>query len=146
MLVIDASVAIKWVIQEPGTAEALELRRHQLLAPDLLIPECANVLWKKVRRGELTETEALSAGRLLEQANVDLLLTRNLLERATKLAITLNHPAYDCIYLAFAETFGLPLVTADEFLVRRVKTSDLKITVIPLASATEAILAYGDKP
>ena len=44
--VIDASVAIKWVVEEPGTPEALLLRRHRLLAPDLLMAECANILWK----------------------------------------------------------------------------------------------------
>ncbi len=48
-LVVDASVVIKWVIEETGTQDALALRRHRLLAPDLLIPECANILWKKVR-------------------------------------------------------------------------------------------------
>lgn len=50
-LVIDASVAIKWVVDEPGTTEALALRRKaKLIAPDLLIAECANILWKKARR------------------------------------------------------------------------------------------------
>ncbi len=57
-LVIDASVAIKWVIDEPGTAHALALRRHRLSAPDLLVAECAIILWKKVRRGELSDQEA----------------------------------------------------------------------------------------
>jgi predicted nucleic acid-binding protein len=47
-LVIDASVAVKWVVEEPGTQEALLLRQHRLLAPDLLVAECANILWKKV--------------------------------------------------------------------------------------------------
>jgi len=42
--VIDASVAIKWVVSEPGTQEALALRQHRLIAPDLLIAECANIL------------------------------------------------------------------------------------------------------
>jgi predicted nucleic acid-binding protein len=51
-LVIDASIAIKWVIEEEGTKEALALRNQALVAPDLLIAECANVLWKKVRRRE----------------------------------------------------------------------------------------------
>ena len=46
-LVIDASVAIKWVIEEAGTKEALALRRQALAAPDLLVAECANILWKK---------------------------------------------------------------------------------------------------
>jgi len=48
-LCIDASIAIKWVIEETGTQEALALREcARLIAPDLLIPECANILWKKV--------------------------------------------------------------------------------------------------
>jgi hypothetical protein len=41
------------VIDEPGTQQALALRRHRLFAPDLLVAECGNVLWKKVRRNEL---------------------------------------------------------------------------------------------
>ena len=57
-LVIDASVAMKWVIDEPGTQQALALRRHRLFAPDLLVAECADVLWKKVRRNELSAEEA----------------------------------------------------------------------------------------
>src|SRR6266849_5468707 len=53
-LVIDASITVKWVVDEPGTPEALLLRRTaKLIAPDLLVAECANVLWKKVRRNEL---------------------------------------------------------------------------------------------
>ena len=51
-LVIDASVAVKWVIEEEDTTQALALRGRALAAPDLLIAECANILWKKVRRNE----------------------------------------------------------------------------------------------
>jgi predicted nucleic acid-binding protein len=92
-LVVDASVAIKWVVEEPGTAEALALRRYRLSAPDLLVAECANILWKKVRRRELAEEEALLAARLLERADVDLVPMRRMLEPATKLAVALDHPA-----------------------------------------------------
>ena len=53
-LVVDASVAIKWVVEEEGSeAAAGLLDGSTLAAPDFLIPECANILWKKVRRGEL---------------------------------------------------------------------------------------------
>jgi hypothetical protein len=45
--VIDASVAVKWVIEEEGTKEALALRGLALTAPDLLIAECADVLAKR---------------------------------------------------------------------------------------------------
>jgi predicted nucleic acid-binding protein len=111
-LVIDASVAIKWVVDEPGTLDALSLRRHRLFAPDLLVAECANVLWKKVRRNELTASEALLAARLLQRADVELAPMRALLEPATGLAIALDHPAYDCAYLALAESLSCDLVTA----------------------------------
>ena len=54
--VIDASIAVKWVVEEDGTAEALALRqRNKLIAPQLLVAECANILWKKVQREELFE-------------------------------------------------------------------------------------------
>ncbi len=54
-LVIDASIAIKWVVEEDGTPQALALRgRTKLIAPELLVAECANILWKKVQRDELS--------------------------------------------------------------------------------------------
>jgi predicted nucleic acid-binding protein len=47
-LVIDASIAVKWVVEEDGTSEALALRQKaKLIAPELLVAECANILWKK---------------------------------------------------------------------------------------------------
>jgi len=91
-LVVDASVAIKWVMEEPGTAEALVLRRYRLMAPDLLIAECANILWKKVRRREISPDEASLAARLLEHADVELLPMRRLLEPATRLGSVTELP------------------------------------------------------
>lgn len=115
-LVIDASIAIKWVVAESGTDAALSLRRERLFAPDLLIAECANILWKKVARREMAEIEALMAARLLERADVQLQSMRPLLEPALRLAVALNHPAYDCMYLALAELIDGELVTADRAL------------------------------
>ena len=112
-LVIDASVAIKWVIEEHGTREAVSLRRHRLFAPELLVAECANVLWKKTKRRELAAEEARLAARLLQRADVELAPMRGLLEPAAELAIAMDHPAYDCTYLALAESLSCQLVTAD---------------------------------
>jgi len=82
--VIDASIAIKWVVEEDGTSEALVLRQKaKLIAPDLLVAECANIFWKKVQRGELLKAEALFAARLLQGAEIELLPTRSLFESAT---------------------------------------------------------------
>jgi len=118
--VIDASIAIKWVIQETGTAEALDLRLDsRLLAPDLLVAECANILWKKVQRDELSRAEASLAGRILQTADIELAPMRSLLEAATNLAVDIAHPAYDCLYIALAVATDCPFVTADERLVRK---------------------------
>jgi predicted nucleic acid-binding protein len=135
-LCIDASIAIKWVIEETGTQEALALReRARLIAPDLLIPECANILWKKVQRKELHKNEALLAARLLQGAEIELLPTRSLLEATAQLAIELAHPAYDCVYLALAMEQGCRFVTADDRLLRKIAESrrrQLRDTVAPL--------------
>jgi predicted nucleic acid-binding protein len=78
-LVIDASIAVKWVVEEEGTSYALALRsRAKLIAPELLVAECANILWKKVQRNELSKDEAVLAASLLEPAEVELLPTRSL--------------------------------------------------------------------
>ncbi len=120
-LVIDASVVIKWVVEEPGTEEALKLRRHRLFAPDLLVAECANVLWKKTRRKELTHEEAAMAAQLIERADIELEPSRRLLRQATRLAIALDHPAYDCIYVALAQSLACDFVTADVSLQRQAR-------------------------
>ena len=119
-IVIDASVAVKWVVEEDGTPEALALLDGgSLSAPDLLIPECANILWKKVRRSELQTDEAIMAARLLQRSDVEIVPTRGLMEEALKLSIDLDHAAYDCIYLSLALEKDWRFVTADERLSRK---------------------------
>lgn len=113
-LVVDASVAVKWVVTEVGTPEAVSLlSAFPLSAPDLLVAECANILWKKVRLSELNAEEAILAGRLLQRVEIELHPMRALLEPAARLAIDLDHPAYDCVYLALAMAKGWKFVTAD---------------------------------
>ncbi|WP_159587380.1 type II toxin-antitoxin system VapC family toxin [Chelativorans xinjiangense] len=118
-LVIDASIAVKWVVKEEGTEAALGLRSgFRFLAPELLVAECSNILWKKVQRGELLRDEAVMASRLLERAGIEFVPMRGVLEQATDLAITLSHPAYDWVYLAIARQKEARFVTADQRLLR----------------------------
>ena len=118
---IDAGVAIKWVIDEPGSAEAVLLLDRRLLAPDLLCAECANILWKMTVRREITSDEADIAALALAEADIELVAMRPYLAATAALAIALDHPAYDCVYLAVADDLGVPLVTADERLVRKLR-------------------------
>jgi predicted nucleic acid-binding protein len=128
--VVDASVAIKWVVAEPGTKEALALLGSRLFAPALLQAECANILWKKVRRGELSSAEARIAARLLANFGIEFVSRDPEIARVLELAVALDHPAYDCFYLAAAEKQGVPLVTADERLVRAVRSTASSSTVL----------------
>ena len=112
------------MVEEDGTREALVLRQKaKLIAPDLLVAECANIFWKKVQRGELLKAEALLAARLLQSAEIELLPTRSLFEAATRMSIEINHPAYDCLYLALAVEKECQLVSADERFLRKLHQS-----------------------
>jgi predicted nucleic acid-binding protein len=141
--IIDASIAIKWVVEEDGTAHALALRRgSRLVAPDLLVAECANILWKKVQRGELTAEEADLAARLLERSDMELMPMRGLMQAATRIAVSVLHPAYDCIYLALALATQSRFVTADDRLIRKLQQQPdraLSEVVISLADASDGL-------
>ncbi len=112
-LIVDASVAVKWFIDEPGSAAAHRLLGDDdLLAPDLLVVEVGNTARRLARLGELPsdQCDAIVAciGGLLE-----LHPTAPLAQNAMVMARTLDHPIYDCFYLALAEREQLPLITAD---------------------------------
>ena len=114
-------MAIKWVVPEPDSGRAEILLDHGLVAPDLIYAECANVLWKKVRRGEITEEEAEIAAQTLDQADITIARTRGRLAVATAIAVELDHAAYDAVYLAVAEASDLRLVTADNWPTRKIR-------------------------
>lgn len=116
--IVDAGVAVKWVLPEADSPLALRLRGERLLAPDLIDIECANVLWKAARRGEITEAEAEAAHALLAEAPVERLPVVPLLPGALRHALRQGHPVYDCLYLEAAVISGFPLVTADRRLAR----------------------------
>ncbi len=133
--VIDASVAVKLFVDEQGADEAMFVYgTSRLLAPDLLVPECANIFWKKVRRGELLAIEAETAANLLQQCKIELRPTRELIVAATRLSLLIDHPAYDCFYLALAQAEACPLVTADQRLANRVAERKLPIPLQMLSS------------
>ena len=123
---MDASVTIKWVVDEVDSAAAAALLdRFPMAAPDLLVAECANILWKKARRGELSADEAITAARILQHADLEILPTRHLMDQATQLAIDLDHAAYDCVYLVLAMHSGWQLVTADDHLRRKLAQASI---------------------
>ena len=111
-LVVDASVAFKWFAQEDGTDRALQLieRGEPIVAPDLILAEVCNAAWKSLRRGELAPPQFDAILNDVAQPFARLVP----LEPAAALTRELDHPVYDCLYLALAQAEQLPVVTADQ--------------------------------
>ena len=133
--VVDASVAVKWLVNEPGRDAALALLagEAELVAPDELTSEVGNAIWAKARRKLLTPDEAREVlASFLTAMPVRLVDARVLLPAALDIAIRLEHPIYDCLYLALAQHERCPLVTADQRLQAVVKGTDLEGLVEPL--------------
>ncbi|MGA3023478.1 MAG: type II toxin-antitoxin system VapC family toxin [Bryobacteraceae bacterium] len=132
--VVDASVGVKWVVNETGSDLARSLSQTSLHAPDLFPIECGNILWKKVRLRDLTRRNAMECLDTLLQAPVAIVPTQELMPQALDLAFDLQHPVSDCVYLALALLRGIPLVTADERLAKAArksrKTTD-KVILLP---------------
>ncbi len=127
-LVVDASVACKWVLDEPDSelAHDLLISGEQLIAPAIILAEMANVFWHRSHMGEIDQTQASTA---LAGARVminHLEPIDTLIEAALDLSIRLGHPIYDCLYLALAYSEGCVMVTADKRFTKR--ASAMKLT------------------
>jgi predicted nucleic acid-binding protein len=121
MFVVDASVACKWFVAEPGSdaAEALIARGQVLLAPDLIAAEVCNAAWAKLRRGQITAEQARAMVEGLPDVLDEFVPTMDLIGRTLEIANALGHPAHDCCYVALAEQRGAAMVTANRKLLAR---------------------------
>jgi predicted nucleic acid-binding protein len=126
VIVIDASVAVKWVLREADSdaADAL-LDDPDLMAPVIWLAEAANALWRRARIGEITADEARMRLSELRNAPVASVATEPHLDQALRLAIETRHPVYDSLYLAVAIRYGTHVVTADRRFAAAMTAPDL---------------------
>jgi predicted nucleic acid-binding protein len=138
--VVDASVAVKWLVAEKHSeaAAALLTAGHALIAPELMFVEVASALWSLCRRHIVTADEVHRA--LEDLALAPVAVTANLCQlvpAAARLALDLSHPVYDCIYLALGMQANLPVITADQRFFDAVRNHPyLSKTIVMLGVAT----------
>ena len=119
MTIVDASVAIKWLLPEPGAdhAEMLLESGEQLAAPALIRIEVAAAIARKVRMKEIEPRDGGTAFdlwlRCITAGVIALVPDEAYLKSAWKIATQLSHPLQDCLYLAAAVSLEAALVTAD---------------------------------
>jgi predicted nucleic acid-binding protein len=134
---VDASVACKWYLDEPDSDKARKLVEADdnslLIAPDLILAEVGNVLWKRRLKNEITQAQADEAVWHLPGILI-LVRMSELLARALEIAVLLQHPIYDCFYVAAAERWGAPLVTDDQRFFAALGGGKLKIDAKLLAA------------
>ena len=122
--VLDASVAVKWYVPEVHSEKALSLLEAQrgadltIHVPDLFLAGTGNIVWKKVRRREISEREAGEISRALLSVPKVVYPTEVLLPASLELACRLGRTVYDSLYLALAALLDSPLITADQRLFR----------------------------
>jgi predicted nucleic acid-binding protein len=137
--VLDASVAVRWVVPERGSDEAAALLDRPILwvAPRLMLVEAASARRRKVAAGEMRAEVAAQALTALVDAVADgtivLVQDETFVASALMLSFALGHKLPDCLYLAVAERDGLSVATADARLQRLARQRGVPTYAVPSA-------------
>jgi predicted nucleic acid-binding protein len=135
--VVDASVGIKLFLVEDFSEKAHHLFNGltsdppaRFYVPDLFYAECANILWKYVRRFGYPSENARQDVVDLQSLALRTVSTADVLEPALDLALTYGISLYDASYAALAQQLDMPLITADLALTRKLGQSSLHVQAL----------------
>ncbi len=126
--VIDASIAVKWYVPEIYEDESVSLleQENDFHAPELIYPEFCNVIWLKIRRGEITQAEGETIVSELIKLNLTIHSHKNTINPAFIGATSSGQTVYDWTYLALAVSLSCEMVTADEKFFQALGNTPLK--------------------
>lgn len=125
VVVPDASVAVKWLLQESDShlAVALLYQSNILHAPTLLRIEVRAAIIRACRVGQIAELDArrllADCAQMLSDVRIRYVPDAALLAEASEIALRIRHNLQDCIYIACAQRAAAELVTADLTLLKR---------------------------
>lgn len=119
-ITVDTSVAVKWFFDEPYSDQALRLRElfqtgiYSPLGPDLIYPEFANVVWKRVAFEGLDPEDGAAVLAAFASIPFEIVPSLSLLATAYRLGVEHRHSIYDALFLALSLEKDADFVTADE--------------------------------
>jgi len=137
--VIDASVAVGWFVDLPYSRQARAIIEsgQALLAPDLLIAEVGNTLWRYVKAGDYELEDAAAAVAKLPIFFNEIVSTASLAEAALRMSQSLDHSVYDSLYAVLAVERRAAFVTADRRFAEKLRVS----RVLPNVKLLDGIVA-----
>jgi predicted nucleic acid-binding protein len=138
-VVVDASVVAKWFVAEEQAELASQLLASpfDLLSPDLIWAEVGNVLWKRVRRSQVSLEEAKTIFDDLLRMPVVITPSQSLLADAFEIAVDMDRTVYDSLYLALAVRKGCKMVTSDDKLSRSLAGTNMAEFVCSLSDIVD---------
>jgi predicted nucleic acid-binding protein len=125
--VLDSNIALKWVLPEPDSAAANQLRLdfqnaiHDLIAPDVFQVEIAHALTRAERQGRIAASQAGVLWADIMSTPPRLEASGPLLPRAIQISSAERVGVYDCVYVALAEREHCEFVTADGKLIKKLQ-------------------------
>ena len=128
LYVVDANVAVKLYVPEVHSDKAVRFFAdgHDLLAPDLMLAEIGNIIWKKAALlGELTEWEAKTIVDAASELPIEYYSANSLLAEALQIALATKRAFYDSLYVAMAAAQGCELITDDRKLHAALQSTSL---------------------
>jgi predicted nucleic acid-binding protein len=132
MIVVDASVLLRACLKSSATSAALStVSRSDAIAPDIVLAEVANGLWRYVRAGQMQASEAEEVLEAAALIVARLPVTPERLAAALRIACEVRHPVYDCIYLALAIEQRAALATSDVRLAEKARQKRIEVVLLP---------------
>ena len=135
--VIDTSALVKYVLpeQDSSVVEEIVASHHagtiNLMAPEYVLVESTNVLWKQLQRGNIQAEDAAASLQALRGLGIRLIPNAEILEDALTLAAQHGITVYDSLFCAVAVRENAQLITADNPLVRRLTGTGILVTTLP---------------
>lgn len=141
-LVVDASVAVKWFVEEDDTNRALLLTNgaEEIHCPHLLASEVGSALWRKVLQGQLEFGDARAGMESLARMPINWHADEALGVDCLQLAFAHDRTVYDSMYLALANRLNARLVTADLRFANALAATDASSMVLRLRNYPEGLV------